>query len=107
MCHLFIYVHGSTVTSMTYRKPAQQNKKNKNHSIPLVPTAVSAFIPLIRTQDVQGWMNRKDLHVTKVMPTGEREPFAYVKYVELGSSARRVKLCKTWRKKWLMGEKCR
>lgn len=68
---------------MTYRKPAQQNKTN--HSIPLVMPAVSAFIPLIRTQDVQGWMNRKNLHVTKVMPTGAREPFAYVKYVELGS----------------------
>lgn len=27
LSHLFIYVHGSTVTSMTYRKPAQQNKK--------------------------------------------------------------------------------
>lgn len=31
--------------------------------------------------------DRQDLHVTKVMPTGEREPFVYVKYVKLGSYA--------------------
>lgn len=81
LCHLFIYIHGSTVTSMTYRKPAQQNKK-----IILGPQFCLCLSPSDQSPGRTGVdVDRQDLHVTKVMPTGERKPFVYVNYVELGN----------------------